>query len=61
VREIQQYYDTQSDDEAAAEIEAGFNRRTDTLVLVPKKLVPAIKELIAKHKRRGVKSSTKIA
>ena len=46
-------YDNQSDDEAAAEIEAGFNTATHTVVIVPKKLVPAIKQLIAKSKKRA--------
>ena len=53
VREVIEYYDNQSDDEAAADIEAGFKNETLTTVIVPKTLVPAIKQLIAKSKKRA--------
>jgi hypothetical protein len=47
------YYENQSDDEAAAEIEEGFDAETETAVIVPKKLVPVIKALLAGRKARA--------
>jgi hypothetical protein len=48
IRRVLEYYESQSDEEAAAEIEAGFE---STTMEVPSALVPAVRELIAK--RRG--------
>jgi len=43
------YYDNQSDDEAIAEAEAAYRKRTTALVEVPVKLLPAVRELIARQ------------
>lgn len=49
VRRVLEHYEAQSDDEAVAEDEAAFERSGQTLMEVPSELVPAVRELIAKH------------
>jgi len=44
VQRVLDYYESQTDEEAAAEIEAGLN---STTMEVPRALVPTIRELIA--------------
>jgi type II secretory pathway component PulC len=44
------HYETQTDDEAVAEDEASFEAPAETVMSVPTELVPAIRELIAKHR-----------
>jgi len=51
VRRVLEHYATQTDEEAVAEDEASFEATTHTAVEVPVDLLPAIRELIAKHKR----------
>ena len=51
VRRVIDYYDAQTDEEALAEDEAAFTGQHHTLMEVPADLVPAIRELIAKHKQ----------
>ncbi|PYS22017.1 MAG: hypothetical protein DMF72_15090 [Acidobacteria bacterium] len=46
VREVLEHYESQSEDEAVAEDEAAFQRRDQTVMIVPKTLVPAITKLI---------------
>lgn len=41
------YYERQSDAEAAAEIEEGFDKGAEAIVVVPRKLLPAVRELLA--------------
>ena len=48
VRRVLEYYETQTDEEAAAEIEAGSK---STTMEVPAALVPAVRALIAKRKK----------
>lgn len=43
------YYDQQMEDEAVAEDEAAFADKSSLLIEVPIELVPAVRELIAKH------------
>ncbi|MEW6745184.1 MAG: hypothetical protein AB1486_20725 [Planctomycetota bacterium] len=50
VRRLLQHYEGQSDEEAVAEDEASFEATTHTAMEVPVELVPAVRELIAKHK-----------
>jgi hypothetical protein len=45
------FYESQSEDEAFAEDEAVFSGEQHILMEVPAELVPAIRELIAKHER----------
>ncbi len=49
VRRVLEHYERQSDDEAVAEDEASFEATTHTAMEVPVELVPAVRELLAKH------------
>ena len=49
VRKVLAHYDEQTEDEAVAEDEAAMEESTQTVMEVPHELVPAIRELIAKH------------
>lgn len=51
VRRVLAQYETQTEAEAVAEDEAAFDARDQPLMAVPKELVPAVRELIAKHKK----------
>ncbi len=52
VRRVFAHYEQQTEEEAVAEDEAAFEDATQTVMEVPKELVPAIRELIAKHRER---------
>ena len=54
VRQVLHHYEQQSEEEAVAEDEAAFEDRAQTLIEVPRSLVPAIRELIAKHQGGGI-------
>ena len=45
------HYEEQTAAEAVAEDEAAFEDRTQTVIEVPTELVPAVRELIARHGR----------
>jgi hypothetical protein len=49
VRKVLAHYEEQTEDEAVAEDEAALEASTQTVMEVPQELVPAIRELIAKH------------
>lgn len=49
VQRVLAHYEQQSEEEAVAEDEAASESDTDTLVAVPKALVPAVRDLIAKR------------
>ena len=49
VRRVLTIYEKQTEEEAVAEDEAAFEDQTQTVMEVPRELVPAIRELIAKH------------
>ena len=49
VRRVLDHYEQQTEEEAVAEDEATFEDATQAVVEVPRELVPAIRELIAKH------------
>ena len=51
VQRVLDHYEAQTDEEAVAEDEASFEATTHTAVEVPVDLLPAVRELIAKHKR----------
>ena len=50
MRKVLAHYEQQTDEEAVAEDEAAFEDSTQTVIEVPNELLPAIRELIAKHK-----------
>lgn len=52
VRQVLRHYEQQGEEEAVAEDEAAFEDPTQTMIEVPRDLVPAIRELIAKHDNR---------
>lgn len=53
VRRVLEHYESQSEEEAVAEDEASAENAAGTLMEVPKTLVPAVRELIAKHERKA--------
>jgi hypothetical protein len=53
VRRVLAHYEDQSDAEAVAEDEAAFDDGAPTMMAVPRELVPAVRELIARRQRRA--------
>ena len=51
VQKVIAHYDEQTESEAVAEDEAAFEDKRQTVMEIPRELVPAVRELIAKHKR----------
>lgn len=49
VRKVLAHYEEQSEEEAVAEDEAGFEDRTHTVMEIPVDLVPAVRKLLAGH------------
>ena len=49
VQKVLAHYEEQTEAEAVAEDEAAFEEPTQTVMEVPTALVPAIRELIARH------------
>lgn len=54
VQRVLEHYESQTDEESAAEIEAGLD---STTMEVPRALVPAVRELIAKRKAPRTKKT----
>ncbi len=52
VRTVLEHYEQQSEDEAVAEDEAAFRLRGQTVVVVPKRLVPEVTRLIEMRRTR---------
>ena len=52
VRRVLEHYEQQTEDEAVAEDEAAFRSRSQTVVLVPKGLVPEVTRLIETRRSR---------
>ncbi len=50
VKAVIEYYDNQTDEEAAAEYEAAMEFEGQSMMLVPTELVPEIRKLIASKK-----------
>ena len=51
VKRVLEHYERQSEEEAVAEDEAAFEEEGQTVMEVPNDLVPAVRELIAKHRK----------
>jgi type II secretory pathway component PulC len=51
VQRVLAHYETQTEAEAVAEDESAFEAPDQTLVGVPRDLVPAVREMIAKHRK----------
>ncbi len=51
VRRVIDHYEKQTDEEAVAEDEGAYEDPSQTMVEVPRDLVPAVRELIAKRRR----------
>lgn len=51
VQEVLEYYENQTDAEAAAEHEVALSGPDHTLMEVPSKLVPIFRQLIAEHQK----------
>ena len=51
VQRVLAHYETQTETEAVAEDEAAYESPDHALVSVPRELVPAVRELIAKHRK----------
>ena len=49
VQRVLAHYEQQTQDEAVAEDEAAYEDQSQTTMEVPVELVPAVRELIAKH------------
>jgi hypothetical protein len=52
VREVLDYYENQTDEEAAAEHEAALSRSDQTLMPIPHELVPQVRQLLARHEHK---------
>jgi hypothetical protein len=49
IQRVLDHYDAQPPDAARAEDESAFETRGQTVMIVPSDLVPAVREVIAKH------------
>ena len=49
VRKVMEHYECQTEDETVAEDEAAFEDVDQTVMEVPNELLPAIREMLAKH------------
>jgi hypothetical protein len=47
------HYEQQTESEAVAEDEAAFSAKTETMMRVPRNLVPKVRALIAKKRAAG--------
>ena len=57
VRRLVKHYESQTEDEAIVEDEAAFELKDQTVMVVPKKLVPKITRLIEKQRPRSSRAS----
>jgi len=53
VRKVLAHYEEQTEEEAVAEDEAALEDPGQTVMEVPNDLVPAVREMIAKHQSRA--------
>jgi hypothetical protein len=53
VQRVLKHYESQSEEEAVAEDEAAYESLVETMMSVPTELVPEVRELIARRKKRA--------
>jgi hypothetical protein len=53
VKRVLEHYESQSEAEAVAEDEDAYESSAEAMMSVPKELVPEVRELIARRKKRG--------
>ena len=53
VQRVLKHYESQSEAEAVAEDEAAYESLVETMMSVPTELVPEVRELIARRKKRA--------
>ena len=53
VQRVLRHYEQQTESEAVAEDEAAFSAKTETMMRVPRNLVPKVRALIAKKRAAG--------
>jgi len=58
VAKVLEHYENQTEEEAVAEDEAAFELSGQTFIEVPTELVPAVRELLAKHNAEKRLTST---
>ena len=49
VLKVLEHYESQTEDEAIAEIKAAFDSADYSVMLIPKELVPAVRTLLSQH------------
>ena len=49
VQRVLAYYESQTEEEAVAEDEAAYEHEGQTIMEIPKELVPKVRDLIAQH------------
>ena len=49
VQQVIAHYEAQTEDEAVAEDEVAFLDSSQTIIAIPKELIPVVREMIAKH------------
>jgi hypothetical protein len=59
VRKLLSHYERQTEEEAVAEDEAVFRQRDQTVMVVPKQLVPTITKMIAREGKRRQSAARK--
>ncbi len=59
VRKVLEHYEGQTEDEAVAEDEAAFQLRNQTVIVVPKRLVPEVTRLIERRRDAGSDRSSR--
>ncbi len=57
VRRVLKHYDSQTEEKAIAEDEAAFELKDQTVMVVPKRLVPEITRLIERRRPRASRAS----
>ncbi len=56
IRQVLDYYEGQTEDEAVAEDEAAFTDPSQAVMIIPKELVPIVRALLARYESLKVKS-----